>query len=336
MVTTANSQIEANERAAIFHEQYGNDGDAGITLAELVMAAGNFLTRIVGKEDVDAGMAQIIKRVVEVSGGALGDPSNWREALEQANSSCFSEWVLGAPLHNLAAYAQYGIVLDGSDDPDERQQNLGEVIARAEEFLRSTPTTQWGILPNSDLHRLVRVAGTRWALDNGKPVEPAALAEFGGVSEGHIRNMISSQKRTFTSIDGRIPAQEALAWLSSRVDFWNSIWREQVLPQYGVKHRAALQRAIFIPVARDGSAFHPGLRRGAGYTIGEKGAETQIDDFDNALTGLQQMPVPYWRRPNTAGNWGIVSGVRWARIDASDLEILAKNPDHRIPDDGRA
>ena len=336
MTNIPNFHIPADERAEIFHEQYGNDGDAGLTLAAIVTAAGNFLTRIVGKDDVDAGMARLIKRVVEVSGGTLVDPSQWREALEDAAYCCFSEWALGAPLHDLAAYAFYGIILDGSDSPDERERNLKDAIAQAEEFLRTTPASHWGILPNSDLHRLVRLASNRWALDHGDPVEPAALAEFGGVSEGYVRNLISGQKHGFTSNDGRVPAQAALAWLTGRPEFWNSIWREQVLPQYGVKHRPALERAVFIPVARDGSAFHPGLTRGAGYSIGEKGAETQISDFEEALASLQKMPAPYWRRPNTAGNWGTVAGIRWVRLDAADLEVLAKNPDHRIPDGQRA
>lgn len=89
-------------------------------------------------------------------------------------------------------------------------------------------------------------------------------------------------------------------------------------------------------MARDGSTFHPGLKRGAGYSIGEKGAEIQVADFDQALLDLQRMPSPYWRRPNESGNWGIVAGVRWARVDASDLEAIAENPDYRIPDNLRA
>jgi hypothetical protein len=147
--------------------------------------------------------------------------------------------------------------------------------------------------------------------------------------------MMSGEKRIFSPVEGKIPAQEALAWLSDRPDFWNSIWREQALPQYGAKH-STLERAVFVPVARDDSTFHPGLKRGAGYTIGAKGSEIQVDDFEEALGELQRMPIPHWRRPNAVGNWGTVSGVRWARLDAADLEILANNPNHRIPDNGRA
>jgi len=43
--------------------QYGNDGDAAATLADIVAAAGNFLTRIVGKEEADAGMARMVAGV---------------------------------------------------------------------------------------------------------------------------------------------------------------------------------------------------------------------------------------------------------------------------------
>jgi hypothetical protein len=336
MANITKAQVPADERATIFHEQYGNDVDAGRTLTEIVTAVGNYLTSIVGKADADAGMSRIIGQVVEASGVKHNDPGNWREALAQANENCFSEWVFGARLHDLAAYAVYGIVLDGSEDANERAKNLDEAVTEAEKFLQATPVSQWGMSLNSDLHRLVRLASARWALDNGRPVEPAALAEFGGVTEGRIRNMMAGQKRAFSSVDGLIPAQEALAWLSGRPEFWNSIWRDQSLPQYGVKHRPPLTRAVFVPVARDGSTFHPGLKRGGGYTIGEKGTETQVADFDEALVELQCMPIPYWRRPNASENWGVVSGVRWARLDASDLEIIAKNPDPRIPDDERA
>lgn len=330
-----NSEVSAAERATIFHEQYGDDVDAGASLADVVTAAGNYLSRIIGSEGVDAGMAQMVAGVVEVAGEVIQHPRDWREALSRAAYNCYSEWPLGSRLHDLAAYGVYGIVLDGSDDPDERANSLERAIVEAVDFLKATPVAEWGLSQKSDLHRLVRLATNRWALDNARPVEPAALADFGGVSEGHIRNMMSGQKRALTSVDGLVPAQEALNWLSGRAEFWNSIWREQSLPQYASKDRPPLNTAVFVPVARDGSVFHPGLKRGGGYTIGEKGAETQIADFDEALSELQRMPTPYWRRPNTVGNWGTVSGVRWARLEPSDLEIIATSPEHRIPDSDR-
>ena len=329
--------IDADERAQIFHEQYGNDLDAGNTLAELVTAAGDYICRIVGDEDANAGMSRIIEGVTAGAGGSeFKNPSDWRKALDEASSHCFSEWRLGSRLHDLSAYAIYGIALHGGEGEDELSKHLEDLVGEATEFQKLTPFTNWSIGANNDLSRLVRLARNRWELDNGNPIEPAALAEFGGVSEGRIRNMMSGAKHELPSKDGRIPAQDALAWLSGRPEFWNSIWRKQSLPQYGVKKRPPLNRPVFVPVARDGSAFHPGLHRGSGYTIGEKGTEQQIPEFADALSELQRASVPYWRRPNSQGNWGTVSGVRWERLDVTDLETLAENPAHRIPDSGRA
>ncbi|PNQ95020.1 hypothetical protein C1S70_31080 (plasmid) [Azospirillum argentinense] len=243
-------------------------------------------------------MARIVELVVTTSGTPMDSPSDWRQALDEANSSCFSEWPLGARLHDLTAYALYGIVLDGSEDTEERALHLEELVTEAEAFATQAPFTAWGLASN------------RWALDTGRPVEPAALAEFGGVSGGRIRNMMSGTNRVFTAQDGRIPAVEALTWLATGKEFWTSIWREQPLPQYGNRSRPPLEQALFVPVARDALVFHPGLRRGAGYTIGPKGEEEQIADFAKALGKLQSMPVPYWRRPNAQGNWSIVSGIR--------------------------
>ena len=89
-------------------------------------------------------------------------------------------------------------------------------------------------------------------------------------------------------------------------------------------------------MTRDGSVFHPGLKRSGGYTIGEKGDESQAEHFDKALAVLQRMPTPYWRRPNAVGNWGIVAGVRWVRLDASDLDLIANDPQYRISPNDRA
>ena len=63
--------------------------------------------------------------------------------------------------------------------------------------------------------------------------------------------------------------------------------------------------------ARDGSHFGPHLRRAKGYQIGPKGQERYVDNLDEAIRQLRGMPVPCWRRPNSQGIWGIVSGVEW-------------------------
>jgi hypothetical protein len=338
-MTDRNSNVPPDERFRVFHEQYGNELDAGAMLADVVTAVGDYLARIIDSADVDAGMATIVESVVAVGGGTIANPGEWRPALATASMNCFSEWPLGARLHDLTAYALYGIVLHDSDDEHELTTHVEELVRSVSAFTEATPFAQWGLDSRagaSDLARLVRQARGRWALDNDQPVEPAALADFGGVSEGRIRNMMSGAAPELRSEKGKIPAQEALRWLSGRREFWTSIWREQRLMLHGVDERPPLESPIFVPVARDDTAFHPGLRRGSGYTIGEKGSEVQIADFEAALAELQRMPTPYWRRSNASGNWGIVAGIRWQRVDASDLEILAASPGRKLPDYGRA
>lgn len=323
------SEIDAAERAEIFHEQYGNFLDAASVLPDLVIAAGDYISRIVGTEITDAGMALIVSELVQISGGTIEHPENWRSSLTASRSNCFSEWSIGAALHDLAAYAEYGIVLHESDDPDELAAHIQMLLGIAQDIEARTPFLQWGLEPNNDLTRLVILARNRWALDNQKPIEPTALAKFGGVTEGRIRNMMSGANKAFSSEDGRIPADEALKWLIGRPDFWASIWRGQSLPRYAPSEEAPIHDVIFVPVARDGSVFHPGLRRGSSYTVGQKGQEQQIADFNEALIQLQRMPVPYWRRPNASGNWGSVVGIRWERMDASQFQSNSEMANHR-------
>lgn len=326
MDTRPPSEIGPAERAEIFHEQYGNDVDAGDTLADLMIGAGDFIARIVGQEKADAAMALIAK---SLAGSRERDERDWRTIIDEERSSCFSEWALGERLHDLAAYAVYGIVLHASEDPQVLANHIQTMLSEAEEFARLAPMEAWGLKgrSNTDLDRLIQMARGRWELDNGRPVELAALAAFGGVAEGTLRNMTSGAGRKFALKDGRVDAIDALAWLNTRKDqFWNSVWREQRLPQYADPQRPALDNVVFVPVARDESVFHPGLRRGAGYTIGDKGDEFQIGDFHEALEALQRMPKAHWRRPNRMGHWGIVVGVRWERYDLSDLELIAQRP----------
>lgn len=61
--------------------------------------------------------------------------------------------------------------------------------------------------------------------------------------------------------------------------------------------------------------FTPDLLRNGAYRIGAKGGEKDIPSYAEALTRLNAMSVPRWRRPNEKGLWGIVSGVSWQRIE---------------------
>jgi transcriptional regulator with XRE-family HTH domain len=78
------------------------------------------------------------------------------------------------------------------------------------------------------------------------------------------------------------------------------------------KHKKRLPEVTLVPYAADGSHFGPHLKRAGKFAVGDKDDEVQFEDFDEALAYLRRMGVAKWRRPNAAGNWGIVSAVRWA------------------------
>lgn len=319
MQTRPNAEISAAERAEIFHETFDDQIDAGDTLADLLLAAGGYLERIVGEAPAAAAMRAACAQIIETGGEAWRE--DWREALNQARSSVFSETPLGQRFHDLAAYAHFGISLAPSDVEDEDW--LRERVEEAAAFVAVSPLELWlGPDRTGVLEELALLSSARWALDNGRPVEPAALAIFGGVSAGRMRNMTTGSKRDFTVENGRVPALEALAWLTGRESFWPSIWREQAVPFLHGRD-TALAAPRFVPEARDGTVFHPGLLRNGGYMVGPKGAETKLAAFDEALAALQSMPEPFWRRPNEAGSWGIVRGVEWRRLDQSDLDGIA-------------
>lgn len=69
--------------------------------------------------------------------------------------------------------------------------------------------------------------------------------------------------------------------------------------------------SMLVPVASDGTPFGPYLRRAGQFTVGDKGDEVTFEEYEEALAYLRRMGLARWRRPNTNGNWGIVSAVRW-------------------------
>jgi len=95
-------------------------------------------------------------------------------------------------------------------DPDMLRAHIEHLLRHAQELEAKTPVAQWQLNENNELSRLVAIARNRWALDNDEPVEPVALAHFGGVSEGRIRNMMSGANRTFASDDGKIPHRKLI------------------------------------------------------------------------------------------------------------------------------
>tara|TARA_Y100001934_G_scaffold228386_1_gene274712 strand:- start:2306 stop:6046 length:3741 start_codon:yes stop_codon:yes gene_type:complete len=78
------------------------------------------------------------------------------------------------------------------------------------------------------------------------------------------------------------------------------------------------------PVANDGSRFDENCCRNGKYTVGEKGDERSFVSYSKALDFLRSMPVAKWRRPNDAGNWGVVRAAYWEG-EPPEAEPLAKS-----------
>lgn len=130
---------------------------------------------------------------------------------------------------------------------------------------------------------------------------------------------MSSNDSELEKVGQRVTAVSAAAWLRGRKAFFASIWQQpdEITPE--VSSPDFSDKVVFVPVAADGSIFHPGLARGGKFMIGAKGEEIQFMTFGEALAALQKMAAPRWRRPNDAGNWGIVSGRDWKRVERRHL-----------------
>lgn len=315
--------MDLEGRVAEFASRYDYDHDPAVTLVDLMLSAGDFLEKITGPDAVNAGMKHIIGPL------ARGATTTWRDDLEEGDSSAFSEWPLGTMFHNLSAYAQYGIDISVSENDDENQVStrLQRMVETAESFLRICPLDAWlGDERSPQLEETVLMARNRWALDQDRPVEPEALAIFGGVKMSRMRNMLAGQNPELRREGGLVPAHEAHDWLADRDSFYPSIWRTARPIHNAETNPLSYSTPLFVPEARDGSIFHPGLERRSGFTIGEKGQEFQVSTFQAALRELQEMPVPAWRRPAPGrGGWGIVRGVSWARVSSDELDSRARS-----------
>lgn len=327
-MATDDAPTDAEMLREQFHSQYGNGYDfEGSTLIDIVVGAGQLLTDIVGPENANVGMAALVRQL----GYRVEAPEDWAEVLkDDAFGDAFS-WKLGATFHNLNAYAYYGIALTGASAAQDREAYLKGEIALAGAFMDKVPFAAWEIDP-ADAGRTLRLARGRFALDTGDLIEPWALAEFGGVSERRIRNMMAGGERVFEPKDGGVPAAQALDWLKQRKQFRPSTWRDQnTFEDLATADRFELdEEMLFVPVAADGSTFHPGVGGEDGYTTGPTGKETTWPSFEEALTALQRSAEPIWRRPTPRGLRTQARGVRWERTTRTALDRMAAEAAARI------
>lgn len=269
----------------------------------------------------DAVAAHLFKMVPN----APREAESWVSLLSFGSSSLLDAgWPAAKLLDDAGLYGVFGVTPE--EVPFEKRSHwIATLPLRLFDLER-------GLQPeaNGVISRVVNLARSRHALDIGVSydhdfaeipgvVDIWSLAILGGVTEGRIRNILSSGDGVLERIDQGVTAESAATWLKGRKEFFASIWQkpDEVLPEAPSPDFS--DEVVFVPVAADGSFFHPGLARGGKFMIGAKGEEFQNSTFEEALSALQKMATPRWRRPNESGNWGIVSGRDWKRIERREL-----------------
>lgn len=132
-----------------------------------------------------------------------------------------------------------------------------------------------------------------------------------GLSQEAFADRVSIARSYMSRVERGLanPTLDAIESLAQALDVDPSILFAIVAP-------ATSPASVMVPFASDGSCFHPGLAsaRDGTFRVGERHAEIRLSSFEEALDYLKAMPTAKWRRPNEAGNWGLVSAVRWGKL----------------------
>jgi hypothetical protein len=319
-----------SEQSQRLQEFTGEITDAqGLELIGLIIQTGRWLQMLLSDEgEVD----RIMKDLFRYAAGGDDIPEgyesgSWVTLWEQEGLSQTGHLRPGTQLYELAAFGLFGLPLDLEtfeiqDTPENLAAAVEEQVTKYRTLLDSVPQ-KW--LETPAIERTVLAAEARILLDTGRDVTPEQLAAIARVSLKSIRNLLTPKSGSVALriVEGRIPNGDARRWLSGRPDFKSSIWWEPDLIRGSVNDEPIqqLENVVFVPVANDGSWFDPvTCRNSRGYTIGPGRSEEKVEDYWKALERLARMPRPSWRRPNAAGNWGIVTGTVWERRLVSELE----------------
>ena len=311
-------------RWAEFGECY--ESFEGSDIASLLVATGEWLELLLmDSSAVDAAM-RVLRERVYTSTDLRGTDLPWRELFERVDemSPTSAQFMV-----SLNAFAYWGLPPDesffGLAAKDADIVRVVEAHVAYARRLHDGIPRGWGDI--HDLTNTVLAAEARFRIDTERDVTLEQLAALAQINAKSIRNMLTPKAGgsiLTTTAAGEIPHGEALRWLLSRESFKPSIWREpgsnpRVVSQIDTQE---LGEVVFVPVAKDGSWFDPlSCQTKSGYRIGPKGAEQPKKDYREALDLLARMPTPFWRRPNSVGNWGLVAGVSWQRRSVSDLRM---------------
>lgn len=319
MTHTEEIADEVHRRTLEFQELFGNEGffeDGMIkSLENMYQLCEIFFGREAATIAFNVMVVQILPGEIHKHG--------WREHLGECFGLIFSDTQLGQVLHDLTAYCDFGVVLTPASDEEKRRLVLAGQIRVVNQLREFLPVETWQLDGERLLH-VINKSLARWKLDNGEPLSAEELAVLSGRALQTIKNKLAGPHRELTGSQMRIEADVSMDWLSRLKDYHPSIWKEQQGTPAFVETDSGLGEVALVPVAKDGSIFHAGLRRDGKYLVDSDGTEREIESFDEALAALQRMHFPEWRRPTPEGRWTRVRCVDWRRVPLDELNRRAR------------
>lgn len=309
-----NSSSIIAERQAEFHDLFGGEEFLENSVIEATQQLWQVAGILYGEKAADGAFDQLVGACFPHAVREYG----WRQALEEEANGIYSDTQAGTLLHDLTAYADYGIFVGLSRTVEERELIIGKQVEDGLAVLLLISST-FADAKTSPVWRIVTKAHARWRIDLGLPVDRDDLVLLSGLAEQSVRNRLSGKDREIHGTSDHVEADEALKWLKNQKKFVSSLWRYQDDAETLDELEHAIPQPVFVPVAQDRTLFHPGLRKDGVYIVGESGSEREFTEFEEALAALQAMRIPAWRRPTEKGRWTLVRGIEWRRVDRDKL-----------------
>jgi hypothetical protein len=302
------------ERRAEFHDLFGGEEFLENSVIEATQQLWQVVGILYGEKAADGAFDHLVGACFPHAVREHG----WRQALEEEANGIYSDTPAGTLLHDLTAYADYGIFVGLSRTVEERELIIGKQVEDGLALLLLIASTLEDA-KTSPVWRIVTKAHARWKIDLGLPVDRDDLVLLSGLAEQSVRNRLSGKDREIHGTSDHVEADEALKWLKNQKKFVSSLWRYQDDTDIIEDLETHVSEPLFVPVAPDKSFFHPGLKKDGAYIVGDSGSEREFEDFDEALRALQEMLIPTWRRPTEKGRWTQVRGIDWQRMDRAQL-----------------
>jgi hypothetical protein len=310
---TGQMNIEVDKRRFEFSDTFGSDGFFEVGLIKCIETTSKICSLIFGEDATENGFKEMVGNCLPDSTKEFG----WRKALLEEINGLYCELPIGVNFHDIEAYANYGILISASNNEKQRETKIKQLIEHAESFLSLIPLKEWK-LEAEHLTMIADKALVRWKLDCQQEITAKELALISGRAVQTIKNNLSNNKQILGN-EYCIKTKDALSYLVGVKEFKKSIWRDQDDTDILKAINAPLEDIYFVPMATDGTVFNPTLQKDGLFIVGSEELEKTYTSFKKALSHLQEMHTPIWRRPTESGVWTQVKSFEWKRMTALEL-----------------